>query len=181
MQRLEIEMRATFLSNLLNDTTAQEMLEEMSVQERHEYAVSDPAGRPIGVLIVEDGRVLRKAIEHGLGGRGFSVWGAGSGPEGVSIYRTYEDQIDVVLMDVNMPVLDGPQTLYLLRKINPGIRCCFMTGDIRESTLKMLHEHRPSQVFTKPLPHINLMAQELWLCATQPAGVLQSSASPDHR
>jgi CheY-like chemotaxis protein len=172
-------MRANFLSNLLNDITAQEMLDELSVRERQEDADAGPVARPVGVIIVEDGRVLRKATERGLVDRGFAVWGAGSGQEGVSVYRTYEDQIDVVLMDVHMPVLDGPQTLYLLRKINPSIRCCFMTGDLRESTLKSLLDHRPLQVFGKPLPHINLMAQELWLCATRPESAFQSSMYSD--
>ena len=168
-------MRANVLGSLLNNTTAQEMLEELSILECREDACSEAVARPVGVLIVEDGRMLRKAVERGLADRGFAVWGAASGQEGVSIYRTHEAEIDVVLMDVHMPVLDGPQTLYLLRKITPSIRCCFMTGDLRESTLKSLLDHRPSQVFGKPLPHINSMAQELWLCATQPESALRTT------
>ncbi len=67
--------------------------------------------------------------------RGFSVWTAADGVEAVATYRQHGPQIAVVLLDVRMPVLDGPATLVQLRQLNPALCCCFMSGHTGEYTL----------------------------------------------
>lgn len=106
--------------------------------------------RPTGILVIEDERLLRKVMEKVLRKRGFAVWVAADGGEGVDLYRRVRAQIDVVLSDVQMPVLDGPKTLAALRKINPSVRCCFMTGDTRPTLLAHLMSQRPDGLFIKP-------------------------------
>lgn len=124
--------------------------------------------RPIGVLVIEDERLMLKAMEQGLRKRGFVVWAAPDGGEGVDLYRRFESQIDVVLSDVQMPVLDGPKTLDALREINPSVRFCFMTGDTRSATLNNLLGRGAMRVFPKPLPSVAGVAEELWELATRP-------------
>lgn len=124
--------------------------------------------RPAGVLVIEDERLMLKAMEQGLRKRGFVVWAAPDGSEGVDLYRRFGAQIDVVLSDVQMPVLDGPKTLDALRKINPSVRFCFMTGDTRASTLTNLLRRGALRVFTKPFPSVAGVAEELWELATCP-------------
>jgi CheY-like chemotaxis protein len=65
----------------------------------------------------------------GLWHHGFAVWLAADGREAVETYRSYCPFIDVALVDVLMPGLDGPGTLAALREVSPEVRCCFMTGD----------------------------------------------------
>lgn len=124
--------------------------------------------RPTGVLVIEDKRLLLKAMEQGLRNRGFVVWAALDGGEGVDFYRRFGTQIDIVLSDVQMPVLDGPKTLDVLREINPSVRFCFMTGDARASTLNKLLRLGALRVFPKPLPSVREVAEELWELATCP-------------
>lgn len=107
-------------------------------------------GRSPGILVIEDERLLRKAMGEGLQKQGFEVWVAGDGSEGVELYRRFGAQIDVVLSDVRMPVLDGPKMLDVLREINPSVRCCFMTGDTRPTLLACLMAKRPEGLFIKP-------------------------------
>jgi two-component system, OmpR family, response regulator len=123
--------------------------------------------RPTGVLVIEDERLMLKAMEQGLRKRGFVVWAAPDGGEGVDLYRRFGSQIDVVLSDVQMPVLDGPKTLDALREINPCVRFCFMTGDTRSATLTNLLRRGAMRVFTKPFP-VAGVAEELWELATRP-------------
>lgn len=130
--------------------------------------------RPTGVLVIEDERLMLKAMEQGLRKRGFVVWAALDGGEGVELYRRFEEQIDVVLSDVQMPVLDGPKTLDALRELNPSVRFCFMTGDTRASTLTNLLRRGALRVFTKPFPSVAGVADELWELATCPNGFSDS-------
>src|SRR5207302_8657366 len=98
-----------------------------------------PAGavassRACGILVVEDQACLRDMLSIGLRQDGFAVWLAANGREAFDLYRCHHETIDVVLMDVHMPGLDGPQTLAVLQVLNPQIRCCFLSGDFGSYT-----------------------------------------------
>src|SRR5581483_6765180 len=69
---------------------------------------------------------------------GFQVFLAADGLEAVDVYRQSGRAIDVVLSDVRMNRLDGPQTLLALRKLNPLVRCIFMSGDPGDYTIPEL-------------------------------------------
>lgn len=127
--------------------------------------------RATGVLVIEDEKLMRRSLEQGLTKRGFVVWAAADGGEGVELHRGFGELIDVVLSDMKMPVMDGPQTLDALRDINPAVRFCFMTGDARPSTLRRLLNLGGLRVFTKPFPSVAEVAEELRELATCPVGI----------
>lgn len=128
--------------------------------------------RPTGILVVEDDWLLRKALGQGFRNRGFDLWSAANGAEGVELYQKFWPLIDIVLSDVQMPVLDGPGTLDALRKINPSVRLCFMTGDTRAATRARLLKRGALRVFEKPLSSVANVAQELWELAACPYQVI---------
>lgn len=127
--------------------------------------------RSAGVLVIEDERLMLKAMEQGLRKRGFVVWTALDGSEGVNVYRRFGAQIDVVLSDVQMPVLDGPKTFDALCEINPSVKLCFMTGDMRTSTHINLLNRGALRVFAKTLVSVAEVAEELWKLATLPQAI----------
>jgi CheY-like chemotaxis protein len=86
------------------------------------------------ILVVDDEWPVRTALDMGLRSQGFRVWLAASGQEAFEIYRREGHDIALVLLDVFMPDLNGPQTLALLRQINPGLACCFMSAKLAAST-----------------------------------------------
>jgi len=67
------------------------------------------------VLIVDDSRVNRLVLVRLLGGLGLEVLEAGDGREALELLRTDPGAIDVVLLDVVMPELDGYETLAALK------------------------------------------------------------------
>jgi CheY-like chemotaxis protein len=103
-----------------------------------------------GILVVDDDEMLRNLMRTVLQRRGFQVFTAASGAEAVALYLQQREQIAVVLLDVRMPVQDGPETLAQLRRINPSLCCCFMSGHTGEYTLSELLARGASHCFDKP-------------------------------
>lgn len=91
-----------------------------------------------GVLVVDDEYLVRSIVQLGLERNGFDVRVAANGCEAIALYREHREHISVVLLDVHMPGLDGPQTLAALRQFNPKILACFMSGDAHSYELEDL-------------------------------------------
>src|SRR5262249_59047688 len=79
-----------------------------------------PPDRP-GILVVDDDETVRDVVNAWMRQDGFAVWLVASGREALDLYRRHREDIDVVLLDVQMPGLDGPQTLAAHRDLNPQL------------------------------------------------------------
>jgi DNA-binding response OmpR family regulator len=66
------------------------------------------------ILLVEDERPLRQALNKKLTSSGFRVFEAGNGEEGLSILT--REKIDLILLDIILPVMDGVGMLKEMRK-----------------------------------------------------------------
>ena len=95
---------------------------------------------------------MRGALEAALRREGYDVWLAADGQEALVQYWDRREDIDVILLDVRMPSLDGPQTLAALRQLNPRVRCCFMSGDLGSYTEGELRGLGAAGVLYKPFP-----------------------------
>jgi DNA-binding NtrC family response regulator len=84
--------------------------------------------RPPGVLLVDDEPFIRDVVSLALRRVGFTVLTAANGREAVDLFRSRRSDVDVVLLDMVMPGLDGPATLAELERVSPTVRCCLMSG-----------------------------------------------------
>jgi CheY-like chemotaxis protein len=80
------------------------------------------------VLVADDDDTVRRVVAFALPLYGFRVLAAADGEEALALYREHGHEVSLVLLDVFMPGLDGPETFQALREIDPDVRCCFMTG-----------------------------------------------------
>ncbi len=122
-----------------------------------------PRERP-GVLVVDDEHMVRIMVQLALERSDFDVWVAADGRDAIRVYRQHRARIDVVLLDVRMPGLDGMQTLDAIRELNPEVPACFMTGDTGAYRPEELRAHGAAHVFGKPF-HLDQLAQILRLVA----------------
>jgi DNA-binding response OmpR family regulator len=106
--------------------------------------------RPYGVLIADDEADVREVLHDELRREGFSVWLAADGQKALELYRNHRETIDVALLDVCMPGLDGPRTLAALQEITPEVRCCFMSGHLGDYIETKLCGLGAVRVFAKP-------------------------------
>jgi PAS domain S-box-containing protein len=98
-----------------------------------------PAGGPVPaperpavaagtVLVVDDEPMVRRLAGWILEDAGYRVLEAGDGVEALELFRSRGGEIDVVLLDFDMPRMDGADTFDAIRAISPGARVLLSTG-----------------------------------------------------
>jgi two-component system cell cycle sensor histidine kinase/response regulator CckA len=80
------------------------------------------------VLVVDDEELVRGMAEGQLRSLGYEVLLAADGAEALDLYREHGESIDVVLLDLVMPVLGGRETLQRLREMDPRARVVVSSG-----------------------------------------------------
>jgi PAS domain S-box-containing protein len=88
---------------------------------------ADLTGRET-VLLVEDEEVVRNLSKEILETYGYSVLVAANGREGLSLGKEFQGPIDLVITDVIMPLMSGPEMAEGLRISRPDTRVLFMSG-----------------------------------------------------
>ncbi|MFC1339629.1 MAG: response regulator [gamma proteobacterium symbiont of Phacoides pectinatus] len=71
----------------------------------------------MNILIIDDELVVREAIEFALDGLGYGIRTASGGREGVKMAA--ESPPDLIFLDLNMPEMDGIDTLRALKQVVP--------------------------------------------------------------
>ena len=82
--------------------------------------------KPIHVLIVDDEPDFLEPLAFWLSSRGYNVSKAPDGEQ--AIKRVAADCPDIVFLDVNMPGIDGIETLRRLRETNPTLPVLIVTA-----------------------------------------------------
>ena len=103
-----------------------------------------------GVLVADDMGLILTLLKFALEAHGFAVWLAVDGDDALDLYRRNRAEIDLVVLDVQMPGLDGPLTLSAIRRLNPDVLACFMTGDPGPYSREDLLSRGAVRVFDKP-------------------------------
>ena len=82
---------------------------------------------PVKVMIVDDEVPFVQTIMKRLTKRDLQVVAAYSGPEALDILASDQD-IDIVILDVKMPEMDGIETLREIKKSHPLVEVIMLTG-----------------------------------------------------
>jgi PAS domain S-box-containing protein len=103
-------------------------VEESATVATPELPVGAPRGGSETILLVEDEESLRELARETLGGLGYTVLVATHGVEALDIGDRHEGALDLLLTDVIMPQLSGPELAGQLGRRRPGLRVLFMSG-----------------------------------------------------
>ena len=99
------------------------------------------------ILVVDDEPGVRVMVARMLTLSGYAVVSAQSGEEAISIAQEYLAPLDLLLTDVRMPGMSGPELAQELRKLRPGLKVMYMSAYARDVL--------PSGVQDSEVPFLN--------------------------
>ena len=84
--------------------------------------------RPAVVLLVDDQEPVRQFVARALAQLGHTVLEAESGAQALALAAAHDGAVDLLVSDVLMPGLSGPDLAAQLRAGRPGLRVLFISG-----------------------------------------------------
>ena len=113
------------------------------------------------VLLAEDNELNMEIAKFLLESEGMTVLCAANGQEAINIFRqTEENSIDVILMDIMMPVMDGLEAVREIRRMDRSdaetvpiiaLSANVMDSDIKKTKMAGMDEHLPKPINTSLL------------------------------
>jgi PAS domain S-box-containing protein len=100
------------------------------------------------ILVIDDDPLVRSLLKQVLKKRGHSVMEAGNGQEGVRIFR--ERDIDLVITDHGMPVMNGLDAAFRIKKQKPDTPVLLITGWQTETDPAFQKPSGIDEFITKP-------------------------------
>lgn len=148
-----------------DDSVCEEVVETPPV------VVEMPAARKTGgetILLIDDELMVRSLNERYLKRMGYCTLTAVDGIDGLARFEQHRNEIDLVLLDLTMPNMSGPETFQALREICPDLPVIIYSGyvvDDEEFALK--NGSMPDAVLSKPLS-LDQLASEVRKALNRP-------------
>lgn len=114
-----------------------------------------PNQQKLHILLVEDNQVNQEVMRGLLNLLGDDVTVANHGEEAVELFKS--KNFDIILMDLNMPILDGLSASQTIRRLpNGNIPIIAVTANTFSGELENCQQHGISHVLNKPIDKITL-------------------------
>ena len=104
------------------------------------------------ILVADDHASVRMVLVAHLENAGYTVVEAQDGQETVDVFRGDPDGFDCVLLDHNMPKMDGEEVLVELQKIRSDVRVVLNSGFTEDEMLARFKGAGLAGVLNKPAP-----------------------------
>jgi len=108
------------------------------------------------ILVIEDDEYSRDALAHLLAAEGYEAQSASDGESGLT--KAHEMQPDVIVLDLNLPGIDGKQVIQMIRNDGPlrDVPILIVTGD-EDRAAQSAVELGADGYLTKPVEFDNLI------------------------
>jgi two-component system, cell cycle sensor histidine kinase and response regulator CckA len=78
--------------------------------------------------VVDDEASIRSVTQAMLEAHHYTVFIASDGREAIALYAEHNDKINLVLLDMMMPAMDGQATIRALKRIDPDVKIIAISG-----------------------------------------------------
>ncbi len=103
------------------------------------------------LLVVDDEEDFLRSIVMRIELRGIEVHGVTSGTAALEYLEANPDAVDIVLLDIKMPGMDGIETLRRIRKNHPRIEVIVVTGHASQEFARLGRELGAFDHLVKPI------------------------------
>lgn len=118
---------------------------------------SDEQGGSETILLAEDDDAVRTFTKSLLESTGYTVIEAVDGEDAVNRFREHGGNIDLLLLDVVMPKLDGRSAYDRILQLRPGVKALFTSGYTHEHVAKKGALEKGSEFICKPASPAELL------------------------
>ena len=156
---------------------ASEKIQESPIQVKDvvetKLSQSDNVPRRKTILVVDDEEMVRGLVSRRLDALGYDMIEAADGEEGVRVFQSRSNEIDLVLLDFAMPRMNGVEAFGELIKIKPDVKVILSSGYTEDVVLQNFPSQRPAGVLHKPYKMEDLKGELERLLGTTDRGVIR--------
>ncbi len=124
--------------------------EEIEMESGSSNTVDEQTSPKGTILVVEDEEMLLDLVRDLLAGRGYTVLTATDGRQALDTYAQHRRDIDLVLIDLGLPKIDGWEAFQHMREINPDVKVIFASGYIDQTLRENLINGGALDLVQKP-------------------------------
>jgi DNA-binding NtrC family response regulator len=128
------------------------------------------------VLLVEDEAGVRDLARRMLENAGYSVLDAASGQDAEVIFGQHRGAIDLLITDVVMPGMSGPDLFQRLTVEQPGLKVVYISGYASEAMARQLKVNRGQPHVQKPFTADQLVSYVRGVLDGRPAPGMKGPA-----
>jgi CheY-like chemotaxis protein len=125
LKQLEVEMQKAHNKLAYSVRSERQVSDKVHSVER----LADRSNEKTGtVLIVDDEEIVLETFTKMLERLGYSVLKAGSGMAAIDVFKDKVEEIDLIILDMIMPKMDGRKTYEKIKEINPNAKVLLASG-----------------------------------------------------
>ncbi len=149
-------------------------IEQSGAKEPAAQDIPQKARQPYRVLLIEDNQTNQFIAKTILEQAGFTVDAAENGLSGSEYYAAHQREVDLILMDLHMPVMDGYAASDKIRETDGDIPIVAMTADAISGVREKCEAHGIHHYVTKPFDPEQFIQTLLEILAGTPAKYRQA-------
>jgi two-component system cell cycle sensor histidine kinase/response regulator CckA len=112
------------------------------------------------ILLVDDEELILEVGTKMLQYLGYNVLGAGDGQQALDIFKKNKNNLDLVILDMNMPGMDGAAVYDKLKKIQADVRILIASGYFENNRIRKILENGSTGFIQKPFS-VDVLSEKL--------------------
>lgn len=129
---------------------------DAAVETQSSEPLTHIAGKGETILLVDDEDVVRSVSSEVLENHGYQVIQADDGKVAMDIFEARLFEIDLIILDIVMPNMNGDEVAQNIRQRRPDIPIIFMTGYDKEHVISRTEQLKNSMILGKPFQYEEL-------------------------